>query len=87
MYSTKISSQRQIVLPKPLMKKLKLKKHDRLHLSINRNKLVVEPRGERSIEDLSGVLLAFVKPELRGKPFKEIINVTKIKIAKKLAYD
>lgn len=80
-----ISSQRQITLPQRLLARIGVKKHDRLALDVEGDKLVAKPQKVSLVEELSGSLLPYVKPELRGRSLSEIMRVTRKKVAKHLA--
>ena len=87
MHIVKVSSQRQITLPQRLLARIGVKKHDNLSLEVKGDVLVVKPRKTTLVEELSGSLLPYIKPELRGKSMKEIMRVTRKRVAEHLAHE
>lgn len=87
MHIATISSQRQITLPQRMLAQLGVKKYDRLALKIEGDNLVAKPQKTSLVEELSGSLLPYVKPELRGKSWKEIMRVTRKRVAEHLAHE
>ncbi len=82
-----ISSQRQITLPKALLKALDLEVKDRLFLMVENKQLIAKPITKSIVNELAGSWADQVAAGKKGQSFKEIMQSTKKNTARKLAHE
>lgn len=87
MHLAKISSQRQITIPKRILDDLGLEKYDRLVLEVSDGRMVGSPRPKGVVERTAGALAGSVVEKKKGKSMGEIKEKMAVKVAKKLADD
>ena len=80
-----VSSKRQITLSKNELELINLEKGGKLIKHVQDGRIVLEPLKTSIVDEVAGSLSKFVKSSLKGKPFEEIIRVTKKRVARKLA--
>lgn len=81
----KISSKNQITIPKEVLESLGVESQSRLLLQKESGNIVLKPIKGSIVEELGGSLKKYTKPSMLGVPFSKIMEVTKKRVAKKLA--
>ncbi len=79
-----ISSRYQITLPVSLCRRLRLNRRDRLLIADDRGRIVLTPMGS-IVQQTAGSLTKYIAPQLLGKPWDEIMETTKHRVATYLA--
>jgi AbrB family looped-hinge helix DNA binding protein len=87
MYLAKISSQHQITIPVEIMRRLGLSQADRLMISLEQGKIILQPQKKSVADELAGSLDHLIAENKKGKNLKEIMRKTKIATAKKLVQE
>ena len=81
----KISSKRQITIPREFLLRLNLQPMEKLVLVAEADALIMKPLKSSIVEQTAGSLTKFVSPSKLGVPFSKILKETKKKTAAKLA--
>ena len=81
----KISSKRQITIPREFLLRLNLQPMEKLVLVAEADALIMKPLKRSIVEQTAGSLTKFVSPSKLGVPFSKILKETKKKTAAKLA--
>lgn len=73
----KLSSQRQITIPKWMLELIGAKAHDKLVVKFEDNRLILELIKKDLVEELAGSLAHLVPPDKRNIPIEEAIKMAK----------
>ncbi len=87
MHTVKISSKRQIALPKSILEVLGINIYDQVQIEAYKDSIKLTPVGGSVARRLAGSLAHLVSEDKKRVPFSKIMEVTKRKAAKKLASD
>lgn len=82
---TTISSKQQITIPMELLLALNMKPQGKVLLEPDGKKLVIRSLKNSIVEETAGSLTKYVRPAKLGKPFSEILEITKKKVAGEIA--
>ena len=87
MHTVKVSSKRQIAIPKSFLDELGVDFGGRLRIEKDRGSIKLSPIKGSITRSLAGSLDHLVPEDKKGVPFSKIMEETKRKVAKKLAKD
>lgn len=87
MPTAKLSSQRQITIPKMFLEMIGAKAHDKLTIRLDGKKLVLELAEGDWVERLAGSWTEAMPEDKRGVPFKELLEEAKALAAKEIMKD
>jgi len=80
-----LSSKHQITIPRSLLRELQVSPRSKMLIKAEGDAIVVKPLKKSVVDEVAGSLAKYVSPSKRGVPFSKIMEITKNKVAAKLA--
>ena len=82
-----LSSKHQITIPKALLSQLQVAPRSQLLVKVEGDGIMIKPLKKSIVDEVAGSLARYIPRSKRGVPFSKIMEITKNKVAAKLAQE